>query len=168
LGLGKIGRRIAEFGKVFGMKVVAWSPHLTAEAATAVGVTRVDKDELFAVSDVLTIHMVLSERTCGLVGARDLGRMKPTAYIVNPSRGPLIDEAALVAVLRARKIAGAALDVYDHEPLPPDHALRGLDNVVLTPHLGFVSEEMYRVFYEDAVEALAAFIDGKPIRLLTA
>jgi phosphoglycerate dehydrogenase-like enzyme len=166
LGLGKIGRRVAEFGKVFGMNVVAWSPSLTADIASTVGVTRVEKDELLRVSDVVTIHVVLNERSRGMIGARDLALLKPTAWLVNTSRGPLIDGAALLEALRARRIAGAALDVYDEEPLPTAHPLRGLDNVVLSPHLGFVAEETYRVFFEDIVEAIGAFLDGRPIRLL--
>lgn len=167
LGLGKIGCQIAAFGKVFGMRVIAWSPNLIPEVAAAVGVTRVEKDELFRSSDVLTIHMVLSERTRGLVGAREIGLMKPSAYFVNTSRGPLVDQDALVAALRGRRIAGAALDVYEPEPLPRDHVLRTLDNVVLSPHLGFVVEETYRVFFEGTVECIAAFLDGRSIRLLT-
>jgi phosphoglycerate dehydrogenase-like enzyme len=148
------------------MRVVAWSQNLTEEAAAEAGATRVDKDELFRVSDVVTLHVVLSERTRGVVGARELGLMKPTAYLVNTSRGPLIDEAALIAALRENRIGGAAVDVYDEEPLPDDHPLRRLDNLVLTPHLGYYTEETLRPFYEDIVEAVGAFLDGKPIRVV--
>jgi D-3-phosphoglycerate dehydrogenase len=166
VGLGNIGRRVAAFGRAFGMRVVAWSQNLTEEAAAEAGATRVDKDELFRVSDVVTLHVVLSERTRGVVGARELGLMKPTAYLVNTSRGPLIDEAALIAALRENRIGGAAVDVYDEEPLPDDHPLRRLDNLVLTPHLGYYTEETLRPFYEDIVEAVGAFLDGKPIRVV--
>ena len=168
LGLGRIGTRVARVGQAFGMEVSAWSQNLTAEAAGQVGVTRVEKDELFAESDVLTIHLVLSERTRGLVTAADLAKMQPTAYLVNTSRGPIVDEAALVRVLREGAIAGAALDVFDTEPLPPDHPLRTLPNTVITPHLGYVTDRAYQIFYRQAAEDIAGFLAGEPVRVLRA
>ncbi|HUB95306.1 MAG TPA: D-2-hydroxyacid dehydrogenase family protein [Stellaceae bacterium] len=164
LGLGRLGSQVARVGKAFGMNLVAWSPNLTAEKAAAEGAKRVSKEELFSQSDVITIHVVLSPRSRGLVGAADLGRMKRSAYLVNTSRGPIIDEAALLDCLKNRRIAGAALDVYDIEPLPKDHALRKLDTVVLTPHLGYGTEEAFRQIYSQAVETIGAFLDGKVIR----
>ena len=166
LGLGNIGRRMAEYGKAFGMEIIAWSQNLTAEAAAAVGVACVGKNELLARSDVLSIHVVLSERTRGLIGAQELALMQPTAYLINTSRGPIVDEAALIEALTKGKLRGAGLDVYDHEPLPDDSPLRRLDNIVLTPHLGYASEEGMRIYYEDTVEAVQAFLDGKPIRIV--
>jgi phosphoglycerate dehydrogenase-like enzyme len=166
LGLGKIGRRMAEYGKAFGMEVIAWSQNLTAEAAASVGVTRVEKNELLERSDVLSVHVVLSDRTRGLIGAEELALMKPTSILINTSRGPIVAEAALIDALSKNKIRGAGLDVYDQEPLPADSPLRRLDNVVLTPHLGYASEEGMRSFYEDTVENIAAFLDGKPIRVV--
>ena len=166
LGLGRIGRRMAEYGRVFGMEVIAWSQNLTAEAAAAVAVRRVEKDELFALSDIVSIHVRLSERTSGLVTARELGLMKPTAHLVNTSRGPIVDEAALIAALSERRIAGAGLDVFDSEPPAADHPLRGLDNVTLTPHLGYVTEETLAAFYGDMPAAIAAFARGAPIRVI--
>jgi phosphoglycerate dehydrogenase-like enzyme len=148
------------------MEIIAWSQNLTAEAAASVGVTRVDKKELLARSDVLSIHVVLSERTRGLIGAAELALMKPTAILINTSRGPIVDEAALIDVLSKGRIRGAGLDVYDHEPLPEHSPLRRLDNIVLTPHLGYASEEGMRSFYEDTVESVEAFLDGKPIRVV--
>jgi phosphoglycerate dehydrogenase-like enzyme len=165
LGLGRIGKRMAEYAKVFGMEVIAWSQNLTAEAASAVGVRRVEKDALFAGADVLSIHLVLSERSRGLVTARELGLMKPAAYLINTSRGPIVDEAALIAALRENRIAGAGLDVFDVEPPPADHPLRALPNLTLTPHLGYVARETLHAFYADTIEAVAAFLDGKPIRV---
>lgn len=165
LGLGRIGKRMAEYAKVFGMEVIAWSQNLTAEAAAAVGVRRVEKDELFARADVLSIHLVLSERSRGLVTARDLALMKPTAYLINTSRGPIVDETALIAALSERRLAGAGLDVFDIEPPPADHPLRSLPNVTLTPHLGYVTRETLHAFYTDSIEAVAAFLDGAPIRI---
>lgn len=167
LGLGNIGRRVAAVGKAFGMDVIAWSQNLTPEAAAAGGATRVERDDLFRLADVLTIHLVLSDRTRGLVGARELALLKPTARLVNTSRGPIVDEAALVEHLRAGRIAGAALDVYGVEPLPADHPLRTLSSTVLTPHLGYVTERGYRRFYGEAVEDIAAFLAGRPLRVLT-
>jgi D-3-phosphoglycerate dehydrogenase len=166
LGLGRLGSRMAAIGKAFGMDVLAWSQNLTAERAEAAGAALVAKEELFARADVLTIHLVLGERSRGLVGVAELHRMKPTAVLINTSRGPIVDEAALIAALRERRLRGAGLDVYDVEPLPADHPLRSLDNVVLTPHLGYVTEGTYRMFYEDTVEAIAAWKAGAPVRVL--
>jgi phosphoglycerate dehydrogenase-like enzyme len=165
LGLGRIGKRMAEYGKVFGMEVIAWSQNLTAEAASALGVERVDKDALFARSDVVSIHVQLSERTRGLVTARELGLTKPNAYLINSSRGPIVDEAALIDALRAGVIAGAGLDVFDAEPLPPDHPFRAMDNVTLTPHLDYNTAETLAAFWGDMPETIAAFAAGSPIRV---
>lgn len=165
LGLGRIGKRMAEYAKVFGMDVIAWSQNLTAEAASSVGVRRVGKDELFAGADVLSIHLVLSDRSRGLVTARELGLMKPTAYLINTSRGPIVDEAALVAALRDNRIAGAGLDVFGVEPPPADHPLRALPNVTLTPHLGYVTRETLHAFYADTIENVAAWLGGKLERI---
>ena len=166
LGLGKIGQVVAGFGKAFGMNVIAWSQNLTAERAGECGAERVEKDELFRRADVLCVHLKLGERTRGLVGARELDLMKNTAYLVNTSRGPIVDEKALIAVLEERKIAGAALDVFDEEPLPQDHPFRYLPNVLATPHIGYVSEKTYRGAFPDAVEGIRAWLDGKPVRVL--
>jgi phosphoglycerate dehydrogenase-like enzyme len=165
LGLGRIGTRMTRYGHAFEMPIIAWSQNLTAENAAAVGVRRVEQDELFRGADVLSIHLQLSERTRGLVGARELGLMKSSAYLVNTSRGPIVHEAALVAALREGRIAGAGLDVFDQEPLPFDHPLRSLDNVTLTPHLGYVTIETLRAFYSDMPEAIAAFAAGAPVRV---
>lgn len=165
LGLGRTGKRMAEYAKVFGMPVIAWSQNLTEEAAAASGARRVEKAALFEQADVVSVHLVLSERTRGLVGRPELARMKPTAFLINTSRGPIVDEAALIEALEAGRIAGAGLDVYDVEPLPPDHPLRRLPNVTLSPHLGFVTREMLSAFYADTVEAVAAWLDGAPIRI---
>jgi phosphoglycerate dehydrogenase-like enzyme len=167
LGLGNIGRRVAAVGLAFGMDVVAWSQNLTAEAAGDAGVRRVEREDLFRLADVLTIHLVLSDRTRGLVGVRELAAMKPTAYLINTSRGPIVDEDALLDHLRARRIAGVGLDVYNVEPLPVAHPFRSLPNAVLTPHLGYVTENAYRTFYGQAVEDIVAFSDGRPVRVLT-
>jgi phosphoglycerate dehydrogenase-like enzyme len=168
LGLGQLGSRVARVGKAFEMDVIAWSQNLTAERAAAVGATLAgSRDELLARADVVTIHLVLSDRTRGLVGARELGLMRPTAYLVNTSRGPIVDEDALIATLRAGKIAGAGLDVYDEEPLPADHPLRRLPNTVITPHLGYVTEETYQIFYSQALEDIRAFLAGAPVRALS-
>jgi len=166
LGFGKIGRRVGEIGRAFGMKLIAWSPNLTEEAAAAGGATLVDKETLFAEADVISIHLVLGARSRGLVGAAEFARMKPTAYLVNTSRGPIIEEAALVEAMQTRRIAGAAIDVYDVEPLPADHVLRSLENLTLSPHLGYVTLDNMRVSYEDTVEALTAWLDGAPVRVL--
>jgi phosphoglycerate dehydrogenase-like enzyme len=166
VGLGKIGRKVARVAQALDMKVIAWSQNLTAATAAEAGVTRVEKDELFARSDIVTLHLVLGDRTRGIVGAHELSLMKPTAYLVNTARGPLINEAALVETLQQRRIGGAALDVFWQEPIPSNHPLLALDNVVLTPHLGYVVEESYRAFYGDIVEAVTAWLDGHPIRML--
>ncbi len=168
LGLGNLGGRVARVGAAFGMRVIAWSPNMTEERAAAAGATRVDKTALMAEADVLTLHVVLSERSRGIVGAEDIARMKPGAVIVNTSRGPLIDQAALIAALREGRIAGAGLDVYDQEPLPPDHPILPAPNTVLTPHLGYVTEENYRVYYQGAVEAVEGYLKGSPVRVLRA
>jgi phosphoglycerate dehydrogenase-like enzyme len=168
LGLGNLGARVAKVGAAFGMRVVAWSPNLTEERAAAAGAARVDKAALMAESDVLTLHIVLSERSRGIVGAGDIARMKPGAVVVNTSRGPLIDQAALIAALREGRIAGAGLDVYDQEPLPPDHPILSAPNTVLTPHLGYVTEENYRVYFDGAVEAVQGYLDNGPVRVLRA
>jgi phosphoglycerate dehydrogenase-like enzyme len=150
------------------MDVIAWSQNLTAEAAAAGGARRVEREELFRLADVLTIHLLLSERTRGLVGSAELALMKPSARLVNTSRGPIVDEAALAAHLRAGRIAGAAIDVYSVEPLPPDDPVRALPGTVLTPHLGYVTEGTYRTFYREAAEDVAAFLAGRPVRVLKA
>ncbi|GAB3724830.1 D-2-hydroxyacid dehydrogenase family protein [Amycolatopsis oliviviridis] len=166
LGLGRLGAGAAKIGQAFGMETIAWSQNLTQEKADPHGVTAVPKDELFARADVLSVHLVLSDRSRGLVGAPELASMKPTAILVNTSRGPIVDEAALVDSLRRKEIAVAALDVYDVEPLPSGHPLRTLDNVVLTPHIGYVTREAYEIFYRDAVEDIAAFRAGSPVRVM--
>jgi len=168
LGLGTLGSRVAKVGRAFEMEVLAWSQNLTAARAAEVGATLVPKDELLARSDIVSIHLVLSERTRGLLGARELGLMKRSAYLVNTSRGPIVDEAALIAALRNGTIAGAGLDVFDPEPLPADHPFRSLPNIVVTPHLGYVTEETYRVFYGHALEGVQAFLRGAPVRVLSA
>jgi phosphoglycerate dehydrogenase-like enzyme len=165
LGLGRVGRRMSEYARAFGMDVIAWSQNLTEVAAASVGARWVDKATLFASSDVVSIHLVLSERTRGLVGAAELALMKPHAFLINTSRGPIVDEAALMAALEAGRIAGAGLDVYDIEPLPRDHRLRLLPNVTLSPHLGYVTREMLGAFYSDTVESVVAWLDGAPIRI---
>jgi phosphoglycerate dehydrogenase-like enzyme len=159
LGLGRIGVRVARIGAAFGMDVVAWSQNLTAEAAAEAGARYLPRDEFFAAADVLTVHMKLSERSRGLVGAAELAAMKPTALLVNTSRGPLVDEPALIAALQSGSIAGAALDVFDTEPLPADHPLRTLPNVLATPHIGYVADRPYRIFFRDAVAAISAWLD---------
>lgn len=166
LGLGKVGQVVARYGRAFGMEVLAWSANLTAERAAAAGAALVAKDELLRRADVVSIHLVLSDRTRGLVGAAELGLMKPTALLVNTARGAILDEAALIEALGAGRIAGAALDVYDREPLPPDHPLLRLPNTVLTPHLGFGTAEVYAALYTRTVENVVAFLDGRPIRLM--
>jgi phosphoglycerate dehydrogenase-like enzyme len=159
LGLGNVGGQVARIGRAFGMKIIAWSQNLTAEAAVAAGAELVTKDELFRRADVVTIHVILSDRTRGLVGAADLGLMKPTARLINTSRGPIVDEQALIEALRTRAIAGAAIDVFDTEPLPAKHPFRSLKNVLATPHIGFVAEDLYRTFYGDAAAAIEAWIE---------
>lgn len=166
LGLGKIGQAVARMGQAFGMRTIAWSQNLTAEVAAEHGVERVDKDQLFREADVLSVHLKLGERTCGIVGERELALMKPSAYLVNTSRGPIVSEPALIEALQARRIAGAALDVFDEEPLAPGHPYRFLPNVLATPHIGYVTENTYRTAYPQIVEAIRAWLDGAPIREL--
>jgi phosphoglycerate dehydrogenase-like enzyme len=165
-GLGHLGSAMVAPARAFGMEVIAWSQNLTDERAATVGARRVSKEHLLAASDVLSIHLVLSERTRGLFGSSELARMKPTAVIVNTSRGPIIDEAALISALRDGTIAGAGLDVYDHEPLPAGHELTTLANVVLLPHLGYVNEAGFRQMYGQALEDIEAFLHGSPVRTL--
>ncbi|QTX04718.1 D-2-hydroxyacid dehydrogenase family protein [Agromyces archimandritae] len=166
LGLGNLGARVARVGLAFGMDVIAWSEHLTAERASEHGVRRVEKEELFAAADILTVHLVLSRRTRGLVGEREFALMKPDAIFVNTSRGPIADEHALIAALEEDRIGMAALDVFDTEPLPAGHPLRLAPRTVLTPHIGYVTREQYEVFYRDAVEGIAAWAAGRPIRVM--
>ena len=166
VGLGKLGAKVSGLAKAFGMNVIAWSPNLTAERCKEVGVSYASKEELFASADIITIHVVLSERSRGLVGRDDLARMKPTSYLVNTARGPIVDEAALLQTLQQNKIAGAAVDVFSVEPLPVDHPFRKLDNLVLTPHLGYVTEEGFRNHYMQMVEGIDAWFNGEPARRL--
>jgi D-3-phosphoglycerate dehydrogenase len=168
LGLGKLGQRVAATAKTLGMNVIAWSQNLTPEQAQEAGADYVSKEDLFSKADIVSIHVVLSDRSRGLVGAKELGLMKKTAYLVNTARGPIVDEKALIAALNSKSIAGAGLDVFDVEPLPLNHPFRKMDNVVLTPHLGYVSERNYRVLYSGVVEDIRAWLDGKPVRLLEA
>jgi phosphoglycerate dehydrogenase-like enzyme len=168
LGLGKLGTRAAGVAKAFGMKCIAWSQNLTPERCKEVGVEYVSKDELFKQADFVTVHLQLSDRTRGLITAKELGLMKKTAYVVNTSRGPIIDETALIAALQSKQIAGAGLDVFDVEPLPLDHPFRKMDNVVITPHLGYVSQQNYERYYPDIVANIRGFIDGKPVRVISA
>jgi phosphoglycerate dehydrogenase-like enzyme len=167
LGLGRLGSAVARVGLAFNMKVIAWSPNLTAERAAAVGVERVDKETLLRQADILTVHVVLSPRSRGLVGRDDIGLMKKTAILVNTSRGPIVDTAAVIEALEAGRLGYAAFDVYDREPLSADHPLRRTPNVLLTPHIGYVSEENYRSSYPQIVENVRAFLDGKPIRVIS-
>jgi phosphoglycerate dehydrogenase-like enzyme len=167
LGLGRLGRQVARIGQAFGMRVIAWSQNLTAGRALDAGATLVSKDELFAYADVVSLHLKLSDRTRGLVGAPELAAMKPSAILINTSRGPIVDESALVTALTTGAIAGAGLDVYDVEPLPLGNPLRGAPNTVLTPHLGYVTDATYRGWYEQIVEDIAAWQAGAPIRVLT-
>jgi len=166
VGLGKLGTRVAGIAQALGMKTIAWSTNLTPEACAKAGVTYATKDELFANADVITIHVVLSDRSRGLVSRADLARMKPTAYLINTARGPIVDEAALLETLQARKIAGAGIDTYAHEPLPTDSPLRKLDNVVITPHLGYVTADNYRRIYAETIEGIDAFLNSSPLRKL--
>jgi phosphoglycerate dehydrogenase-like enzyme len=166
IGLGRLGTRVARIAQAFEMNVLAWSQNLDPAHAEAVGVHAVARDELLSRADVVTIHLRLSERTRGLIGAAELSLMRPTAYLVNTSRGPIVDEAALVAALRAGALAGAALDVYDTEPLPAGHPLRSTPNTLLTPHIGYVSTGSYAIYYRDAVEDIAAFLRGERVRSL--
>ena len=167
LGLGSIGTRVARFGQVFGMRVIAWSENLTAERAAEVGVTCVSKQELFEQADVLSIHLVLSERSRGLVDAQALDWMKPSALLVNTARGPIVDEAALIKALQKRRLAGAALDVFEQEPLPAHHPFRTLDTVLATPHVGYVSQQNYQQFFSQMIEDIQAWSSGEPIRVLS-
>jgi len=159
LGLGNVGSQVARIGTAFGMKLIAWSQNMTSEAAKAAGAILVSKDVLFERADILTIHLVLSGRTRGLVGAAELERMKPTAWLINASRGPIVEEQALISVLKAKQIAGAAIDVFDVEPLPPNHPFRTLDNILATPHIGYVSQGLYKTFYEDTVSNIRKWLD---------
>jgi phosphoglycerate dehydrogenase-like enzyme len=165
IGLGRLGSLMARYGQALGMHLLAWSQNLTAQRAAAVGAVLVSKEELLSRSDVVSLHLVLSERTQSLIGAADLARMKPGAVLVNTSRGPIVDEAALVAAVQSGRVI-AALDVYDQEPLPANHALRTAPNTVLTPHLGFGTAENFAEFYRQSVENVLAYMDGKPIRVL--
>ena len=167
IGLGTQGARVAGYGKAFAMDVLAWSPNLTAERCAEAGVTLATKEELLSRADVVTIHLVLGDRSRGLIGTEELALMKPSATLVNTSRGPIIDEAALVRALKDGTIAGAGLDVFDQEPLASDHPLRSLPNAVVTPHIGYVTAETYRIFYPHAVEDIRAWLDGAPLRVLT-
>ena len=166
-GLGRLGAAMVPPARVFGMNVIAWSENLTEARAAGVGVRRVSKSQLLAQSDVLSIHLILSDRTRGLFGSEELAQMLPSAVLVNTSRGPIVDEQALIAALRAGTLAGAGLDVFDQEPLPANHELLSLQNAVLLPHLGYVDENTFRDMYSQAVEDIAAFLSGKPIRQLT-
>jgi len=166
VGLGKLGSKVAGMAKAFGMNVIAWSPNLTPERCKEIGVGYATKEELFSAADIVTVHVVLSQRSRGLVGLEDLARMKPTGYLVNTARGPIVDEAALLETLQQRKIAGAAIDVFSVEPLPVDHPFRKLDNIVLTPHLGYVTEEGFRNHYSQMVEGIDAWFKGEPLRRL--
>jgi phosphoglycerate dehydrogenase-like enzyme len=165
VGLGGIGARVAKIAHAFGMNIVAWSQNLTPESAEKHRAQLVSKKELFETADIVTIHLVLSPRTKGIIGAPEFGCMKPTAYFVNTSRGPLVDEEALISALQSRAIAGAALDVYDIEPLPASHPFRSLDRLLVTPHIGFVTNQTYRIFYGDTVENIVAWLGGTPIRV---
>ena len=166
VGLGKLGSAVAKIGKLFDMRVIAWSQNLTDERAREVGVERVDKDTLFREADFVTVHLVLSDRTRGIVGANDLAKMKPTAFLINTARGPIVDEDALVAAVTEGRIAGAGLDVYGIEPLPKDHPIRSLPNSVILPHLGGFVEENYKLWYGGALDDVKAWLDGKPIYVL--
>ncbi len=166
IGLGKLGAKVAKIAQALGMKVLAWSTNLTPEACAEAGVTYASKEELFSKSDVITIHVVLSDRSRGLVSRDDLARMKPTAYLINTARGPIVDEAALLETLQAKKIAGAGIDTYSYEPLPTDSPLRKLDNVVITPHLGYVTAENYKRIYAEMIEGIGGFLKGEPARKL--
>ncbi len=166
VGLGKLGRRVSGVAKAFGMKVIAWSPNLTPEKCQEAGVGYAAKSDLFRDADIVTMHMQLGERSRGLVTAKEFAVMKPTAYIINTARGPVIEEKALIAALQERRIAGAGLDVFDVEPLALDHPFRHMENVVITPHLGYVSEQNYRQYFPDIVENIRAFIAGMPVRVI--
>ena len=160
LGLGNIGGQVARIGLAFGMKIIAWSQNLTPEVAVAAGAKLVSKDELFSQADIVTIHLVLSGRTKGLVGAAELALMKPTSRLINTSRGPIVDESSLIKALKSHAIAGAAIDVFEEEPLPAQHPFRSLDNILATPHIGYVSESLYRTFYGDSLANITAWLDS--------
>ncbi len=166
VGLGRLGQRVAKVAHAFDMKVIAWSENLTRETAEKFGARLVAKDDLFSNSDIITIHLQLSDRTRGLITAREIGLMKPTGYLVNTARGPIVDEAALVDALRNNRIAGAGLDVFDSEPLPLDHPLRSMANTVITPHIGYVGTDIYEIFYRDIIEDIAGWLNGTPVRLV--
>jgi phosphoglycerate dehydrogenase-like enzyme len=166
VGLGKLGSKVSKLAQAFGMNVIAWSPNLTPERCKEVGVGYATKEELFATADIITVHVVLSQRSRGLVGREDLARMKPSAYLVNTARGPIVDETALFETLQQKQIAGAAIDVFSVEPLPVDHPFRKLDNLVLTPHLGYVTEEGFRNHYRQMVEGIDVWFKGEPARKL--
>lgn len=168
LGLGRLGTQVARIGRAFGANVIAWSPNLTRERAAAAEVEWVDKEQLLSRADFLTIHLVLGAKTRGLIGAAELALLKRTAYLVNTSRGPIIEEPALISALRERRIAGAGLDVFDLEPLASDHPLRTLPNTVITPHIGYVTRETYEIFYREAIEDIRAFAQGAPLRVIEA
>jgi phosphoglycerate dehydrogenase-like enzyme len=161
LGLGRIGSQVARIGSAFGMNLIAWSQNMTPQAAEAAGAIFVSKNQLFEQADILTIHLVLSSRTRGLIGAAELARMKPTARLINTSRGPIVEEQALISVLKNKQIAGAAIDVFDVEPLPPDHPFRALDNILATPHIAYVSQGLYKTFYEDSVSNIRKWLDTR-------
>jgi phosphoglycerate dehydrogenase-like enzyme len=161
VGLGRVGGQVARIGLAFGMKIIAWSQNMTPEIAATAGATMVPKSELFRQADIVTIHLVLSKRTRGLIGAAEFGVMKPAARLINTSRGPIVDEAALIAALQSRTIGGAALDVFDQEPLPAGHPFRSLDNVLATPHIGYVGEDLYRTFFQDVVASISAWLDER-------
>jgi phosphoglycerate dehydrogenase-like enzyme len=166
LGLGRLGREMARIGQAFGMKIIAWSQNLTSERAAQAGAVRVEKGELFRMSDVLTVHLLMSERTRGLVGRSDIALMKPSAIFINTARAAIVDEAALVEALMDRKIAGAGLDVYSREPLPQDAPILRAPNTVLTPHLGYAVRESYEIYYSQALEDIEAWLAGAPIRVI--
>jgi D-3-phosphoglycerate dehydrogenase len=168
VGLGKLGTRVANIAKAFGMSVIAWSQNLTPEKCREAGVTYASKEDLFRTADIVSIHLMLSDRSRGLIGARDLALMKPTAYLINTARAAIVDQAAMLTVLTERRIAGAGVDVFETEPLPPESPLRALDNVVITPHLGYVSVQAYEVYFREMVEDIRAFLDGKPVRVIPA
>jgi len=167
IGLGKLGSKVAQIGKMFDMEIIAWSPNLTDERAQEIGARRVEKDELFSQSDYVSVHVVLSDRSRGLVGEEDLARMKPTAFLVNTARGPIVDEAALARAVQNGVIAGAGIDVFGTEPLPQGDPLRTLPNSVITPHIGGFTRENYDLWYGGALEDISAWLDGNPIRVLT-
>jgi phosphoglycerate dehydrogenase-like enzyme len=168
VGLGKLGTRVANIAKAFGMNVIAWSQNLTPEKCQEAGVTYASKEDLFRTADIVSIHLMLSDRSRGLIGAKDLALMKPSAYLINTARAAIVDQAALLAVLTERRIAGAGLDVFETEPLPLDSPLRAFDNVVITPHLGYASVQAYEVYFREIVEDIRAFLDGKPMRVIPA